>query len=375
MMAMRRGVLAAAVLLCAAAMQVKAAEVVTPTEPRLRIVFFTPSDVDPPEGVEERVRQMADYVQDFFSRWMKHWEYEPERELALDRDANGVPEILYVSGKDTEASGRYRKPDFQPEVIETACKQYGIQRQGQVWWILMYKGPQDNWGRGGGDALRGGAATARFYTEEGEIRVGEDLAGGFPREIMLKGAIHELGHALGLPHIGPRDSDKLGNCLMGPVNMVYARRKGPEDQRAYLSEAASAMLWKHPLFSEQANRETRRPRVGPIDGGAVWNKADGSFEVSGIVRSPIPVHSVVIAEESRHPRRDYWTQTFVGKVAADGSFSVRVPKLEERDGCLKIVFCCENGAVLGESMGRGFGSGFNVPYRYKDGSFQMVIEP
>ena len=232
------------------------AKLKNPEEPRLRIVLFTPSDVAPPDGVEERVTQMANYVEDFFGRWMKHWGYEPERPLALDRGTNGVPEILYVRGKHTEASGKYRRPDFQPEVIQTACHQYGIRQLGQVWWILMYKGPQNNWGRGGGEALRGGAATARFYTEPGEIKVGVDMADGFHREIMLKGAIHELGHALGLPHIGPKDSDKLGNSLMGPVNKVYSSRKDPKDRRVYLSQASAAMLWKHPLFTASTTPQT-----------------------------------------------------------------------------------------------------------------------
>ena len=52
---------------------------------------------------------------------------------------------------------------------------------------------------------------------------------------------HELGHAFGLPHIGPLQNDKLGNSLMGPVNMVYSRRKGPDDRRVYLSQASAAM--------------------------------------------------------------------------------------------------------------------------------------
>ena len=33
----------------------------------------------------------------------------------------------------------------------------------------------------------------------------------------IKGTIHEFGHALGLPHIGPRPGRKLGNTLMGPI--------------------------------------------------------------------------------------------------------------------------------------------------------------
>lgn len=63
-----------------------------------------------------------------------------------------------------------------------------------------------------------------------------------------KASIHELGHAFGLPHIGPLQADDLGNSLMGPVIRAY-RSRHPNEQRVYLTRASGAMLWKHPLFS------------------------------------------------------------------------------------------------------------------------------
>ena len=38
--------------------------------PTLRVVFFTPSDVEPPDGVQERLKEYVDYAQAFYSKWM-----------------------------------------------------------------------------------------------------------------------------------------------------------------------------------------------------------------------------------------------------------------------------------------------------------------
>ena len=126
------------------------------SKPVLRVVFFTPSDIEPPDGVRDRLREYVDYSQSFFAKWMKHWEYECDSPLAVNRDADGAPEILFVKGRHTEASGRYRQLGFQGEVVEAACRKYKLDRTGQVWWIFTYKGPQSRGFRGGGNAQRGG---------------------------------------------------------------------------------------------------------------------------------------------------------------------------------------------------------------------------
>ena len=88
-------------------------------------------------------------------------------------------------------------------------------------------------------------------------------------EMAIKGTIHEFGHALGLPHIGPRPGVKLGNTLMGPTNRVFCSRTGPDDPRVYLSEASAAALWKHPVSRKESTREVWRglPRGAGRGGG------------------------------------------------------------------------------------------------------------
>ena len=330
-------------------------------KPVLRIIFFTPSDVEPPERVDERMKEIVEYTQDFFGKWIKYWGYETKEALPVKENKDGYPEILYVKGKHTEASGRYKKLGFQAEVMQQAAKKYGIEPRGEVWWLFMYKGPENNWGRGGGDLRRGGLSTARFYVNPGRIKLGDDLGGGFLREICLKGAIHELGHALTLPHIGPKDSDKLGNSLMGPVNNAYSQRKSSSDTGVYLSEASAAMLWKHPLFSGSVKDRNIVPKAHLIDFDMKFNSKEDKIEITGKVKSDLPAHSVIAAEEPRMARNDYWIKSFTGKVKKDGTFKITVDEFKHSDGKLRIVFCFDNGAVIGETNKRGFQKNYVVP--------------
>ena len=274
-----------------------------------------------------------------------------------------------MKGKYTEASGRYKKLGFQAEVMQQAAKKYGIEPTGEVWWFFMYKGPENNWGRGTGDLRRGGLSTARYFTNPGSIKPSDDLGGGFLREIQLKGAIHELGHALTLPHIGPKDSDQLGNSLMGPVNKAYSQRKSPSETRVYLSEASAAMLWKHPLFSGSVEDRNIVPKVQLADLVMKFNSKEDEIEITGKLESDRPAHSVIAAEEPEMPRRDYWIKSFVGKVKNDGTFKITVDEFKQSDGKFRIVFCFDNGAVIGETNKRGFQKGFLCSYEFENGKF------
>ena len=344
----------------------------TPGKLAVRIVFFTPKDVEPPEGVRERMKRIADYTQSFYAKWMKHWGYEPAQLLAIPRDKDGVPEILFVKGEHTQASGRYSRLGFQDEVVQQAFRKYGIPREGQVWWLFMHKAVETQWGRGGGNVRRGGGATARYYTDAGQVKVTDDLGGGFLRQISLKGAIHEFGHAMGLPHIGPRDGDKLGNSLMGPINNAYSARKGANEPRVYLSEAAAAMLWKHPLLTGTTKDRGRVPTARLLDFKGSYDSKAGRLDVTGKLKSDYAAHSAIVANAPKrsHPG-GYWRKTFVGKIAKDGTFRVAVDELDRTDGQLQIAFCFNNGAIGGASFRPGAVGEFVKPYRYRNGTFDF----
>jgi hypothetical protein len=72
-------------------------------EMHLRMVFFTPSDIEPPAGAEERMQAIADYTQGFFGKGMARWGYEPAIPLAIERDDEGGGEDSVGEGPGHES--------------------------------------------------------------------------------------------------------------------------------------------------------------------------------------------------------------------------------------------------------------------------------
>src|SRR5262249_2063290 len=158
------------------------------------------------------------------------------------RNRDGTVEVVYVKGDRPSSDAYYTKASCDAEAREKARKQLRIEGGGHIWWVFLYVGDRpkrfSGW-QGGGCARAGGGAIVNYGTTPGEIRPELNPAAGFNAEYFLKGTIHELGHGLGLPHIGPDLSLGQGNSLMGPNNDVYAQRKYSKADQVYLTEASA----------------------------------------------------------------------------------------------------------------------------------------
>jgi hypothetical protein len=332
------------------------------------MALLTPADVEPPAGHRERLTEIANYTEAFFAHWMKHWKYPPARTKIFDREANGQVVVRHVRGKHPAASGQYDRPSLMTEVRNTAIPQYKIPRHLHVWWAHVYLGSGREYAdyRGSGNSSQGGSAVVRYSNLAGAIDPDREILEGFHEKYHLKGIIHEMGHAFGLPHLGPRKRDGFGNTLMGPNQFEWSRIAKQREPRGYLSEAAAAMLWKHPLFSGSTEKRHQMPKVAVDRLRCQFDRSARRIRVTGRIGSDIDAHSAVVVDESAAAPSEYWRKGYVGRVGEDGDFQVDATELTAADGTLRIVFCFDNGAVTGDGKERGLPGAISRPYQYRN---------
>jgi hypothetical protein len=319
--------------------------------PAIHIVLFTPAGVKPPAGARQKIGAAAKYAETFFAKWMKHWGYPPAREKIFAREKNGVVRILHVRG--SRPASDYigiAHLDLLKELWPAAHKTYNLPQDLPIWWVWVYLSDPPTRikeYRGSGELRRGGWAVVNYENRPGAISPRLELGAGFHEEFTLKGCIHELGHALGLPHFGPRLKDRLGNTLMGPNMSVYNQINGEKEGRVYLSQAAAAMLWKHFVFSGMAEHRNDLPSVRVRGYRARYDSDKGEIEVTGKLDSDGKAHSVVLSDDAPK-QEDYWRKAYVARIRADGRFTLRVREPSGSSGTFRLLFCFENGAVTGD---------------------------
>jgi hypothetical protein len=242
---------------------------------------------------------------------------------------------------------------------------YNLERHRHVWWVWVYLGdaPQRfSQFAGFGDVSEGGTAFVNFPSLPGDIKENDDLGSPFLTEIALKGCIHELGHAFGLPHNGPLAKGHLGMPLMGATIFDFRQRTGTAEKRAYLSGVSAAMLWKHPLFSGTAERRDQMPTCH-LTSLAVDNRPQGEVvHVRGQLQANIAAHSAVVFDSAAPDQETYWQKSYVARMAENGSFDVTITEPTHSRGTLRLVFCFENGVVTGDGQRHGINGALEKPY-------------
>ncbi|MBI1188263.1 MAG: hypothetical protein GC206_13190 [Alphaproteobacteria bacterium] len=331
---------------------------------RVHVILFVPADVAPPSGYERRMDQIVNYTESFLRRGLERWGH---RNVAspFRRSADGHAEVELMRGK--EAASHYKPVTVRTEVMDALRRRGRLDGGRQIWWIMVYVGdpPAKFAGFLGGYGQQiGGWSVCQFNTAPGRIDPAEPLGSDFLESLMLKGMIHELGHAFQLPHIGPLNRDKSGNTLMGPTHHHYRRVVPTGERRVYLSEAEAAMLSTHPAFRGVPDDRGQPPKVEVRDMSYAVDSRSGTLVVRGRVRASRRAVYALVADESDARPGEYWTKTYVGKVAPDGSFAVTVSEPSKSNGTLKTWFAFENGALTGDGRGAARDGGIPRAYTY-----------
>jgi len=348
-----------------------------PPPPTIRIVFYTPSDVAVPDGLAPRMGRVVDSAERCLVAGMKRAGYPPAVERLFRRGADGSPEILYVRGDRPTAAGVVADPSTASEIIGRATRENGVAGEGHLWWIFVHRGPPptrfDGWA-GRGDSRDGGWAIVHYNSTPGDVRPDLGPEQGFNAKFELKGTVHELGHAFGLPHIGPDPALGLGNSLMGANNSVYAERRLPKADRVYLTDASAAILWKHPVFSGRPADRARLPLVKLADFRRAHDPATDRLTITGRVVADSPAHSAVVLDDLGRPADGYWYRQATARIAADGNFRIIIDQPARAEGTHRLFFCFDNGMVIGDGDRPNPDDRGEIlkPYRFRAGRFEFA---
>jgi hypothetical protein len=333
---------------------------------QVHVVLFVPADVKPPAGYQPRIDEVVTYTESFFAREFKRWGHD-KTVSPFCRKKDGRVEVTEVRGK--QPTAKYKPVDVRMEVMNGLRQQQKITADRQVWWILVYAGPPPakfpGYLGGFGPEI-GGWAVCNLDTSPGRIDPQAPLGVEFLEKLTLKGMIHELGHGFQLPHIGPLTRDDAGNTLMGPTHANFRRIARAEEDRVYLCEAEAALFANHPAFQGVADTSHPLPNVEATDMQYAVDLKRRAIVVSGRVRSSQPAVLAVVGDEADARPGEYWTKTYVGKVAADGRFEVAVSEPAESPGTLKTWFAFAGGEQTGDGKTRGRESGVAKAYTYRN---------
>lgn len=358
---MRQRTLTIAYLLLFIASTDTRAEEATPCQ--VQLILFVPSDIALPKGYQQRVDQIVDYAEAFFQRELARWD-NAKMVTPFRRTADGHVEVTVMRGK--EKASFYKPVSVRAEVMDANRRQHKLDGGRQVWWIMVYVGdpPARFPGYLGGFGQEiGGWSVCNFDTRPGRIDPAMPLGADFLEDLTLKGMLHELGHGFRLPHIGPLKRDDAGNTLMGPTHRNYRRVITNGDERVYLSEAEAALLSIHPAFRGVPDTREQLPKIN-VQNMKYGVDRRNAIVVSGRVRPSERVAYAVVADESDARPGEYWTKTYVGKVARDGEFEVTVSEPSESNGSLKTWFVFKNGAHSSDSQSRDQVDKILKPYTY-----------
>jgi len=334
-----------------------------------RVILFIAEDAEAPKNYEKRLQSLVARTEKFFSDWSKHWKRPIEREAIFARDDEGDIVVTLVRGK-LKSTGRAALPDIRAAAVENATEQLRLKpRQPVVWWILYdYAGVK---GFQGGARGAGGTAINAYPPGKETIPVDVELAAPAMAEMAIKGTIHEFGHALGLPHIGPRPGLKLDNSLMGPINRAYWSKSGSRETGVHLTEAAATMLQRHPIFRKEAG-DYRMPRNVAVEGLTAREADDGSLTITGKLSASHSAHSALLLDSQRGRFGDYWARSYVSSIEPKtGEFQITVTEPFDSGTCY-LSFCFDNGFNTGDGQ-TPFqrGSAIQVSYRGEIGKRQF----
>ncbi len=338
----------------------------SPTERRLRFVYFVPTDREPAKDYRQRLTRVIDETIKFYSQQIADYGLKAQP-LAVDRDDDGLLRFVMVKAKQPwlaynnkaypygEKIRNECMPALEAAGIDPQCETIAVFTAVMQWDDAKRRFRQSSPYQGGGNARHGfcwqidAPPLDPVHLSEKTPNIDDGEYGtvsiGKWNSLFVGGVIHELGHALGLPHNSQRPDQRAsrGTSLMGSGNRVYGEQLRGEGRGTFLTFADAVRLVSHPLFSgSDKGLHTRRPRPAQFDGLDV--QSDGrKLVVTGNVVSQ-PATYAVLAYTDPDGRGDYDSIATTCIPEGDGKFRIECTDLvRDKTSELRLVALQVNG--------------------------------
>ncbi|HEY1108932.1 MAG TPA: hypothetical protein VGE76_09875, partial [Opitutaceae bacterium] len=281
--------------------------------PRLRVVYFHPSDREPLADYAARLDRILTDISEFYRDGLRRFGM-PSDGLPLERK-DGRLVIHLVRGKRPASSYTYESGNVTKAEVGEALK--GTVDLDREFVLILYglfhkddKGRHvfnaPYYGDGWSDQDHGlcHAADGEWLdapllsdTKRSLTFIEHYYLNGLTMSVAkfnswyIGGIAHELGHGLGLPHdAGQAAEARFGTSLMGTGNHHYRSNLWGGSAPAYLSRTTALQLLSHPLVTG-SNRDRREWPELAFDEVAFGARGQ-ALQITGRTAGKIPTYAV-----------------------------------------------------------------------------------
>ncbi len=324
----------------------------------LAIVYFVPSDNDTIVGWHKRLSEIFIYGQKMFGENMQRAGYGYKTYGLLKDSAKGLIKIILIKGKLTKDAYPYSGgADPVSQEIKEYMAAHPAEFTSDHVMVMMPVAEYAPDGNPGGVPFYGTGKWAYGLDypyldmkNRGSANADESRGYGW-----IGATLHEMAHALNVPHNREKQSDRttpgLGYALMGPD-----MRKFNTDQ-AFLTDADCAILNTNQVFQKNSSITyygTVNASIKRI--AARYDSATAAVKVAGRFETDLPVTNIIyyldpnVNNEGTGTNNDYNAVTWRSTVLGTDSFNIAMPvgELFTKGNTpyeLKVKLVHENGRI------------------------------